>query len=347
MKTNKHILNFNGVKIIRLLRYITNPLLIFIVCCLFVSGCVSLQALQEAQEIREKRLAEERNKEYLMLAPSKGEIKIAEDAQTAESAHYTITFGPDLEGHKDFDEDSERDSFMKSALGYMESLYNEMNVIFGFQPEHKIHVTLHDVYRETRHLATTTTQYRYESKGNTSLKYVTGIKMDFPLAMYEKPDVRVHELTHAFTNIYFLPTWFNEGIAVLMQTEWAKGGSHPKFNNLEANVKRNLDGVNDLEDWEFHGGTSKLLQWRYSYAYTIVSELRKRFGHDYYIKVFQLMEADQLHNKLPSKMSTSFLIYYLNQAAETDLIPFFENLHFKVRRLTKEDILQNIRQANR
>jgi hypothetical protein len=58
------------------------------------------------------------------------------------------------------------------------------------------------------------------------------------------------------------------------------------------------------------------------------------------------MEADQLHNKLPSKMSTSFLIYYLNQAAGTDLVPFFESLYFNVRRLTKADILQNIKQTN-
>ncbi|MCE2401755.1 hypothetical protein J4G08_12830 [Candidatus Poribacteria bacterium] len=344
MKTTRYSFDAIDMRTIRFFRQITKLPLILIVGCLIFNGCA---ALEEAQQLREAREKEKRNKEYLMLAPSKGEIKIAEDAQKAESTHYTITFGPDLKEHEDFDENSERGQFLESALGYMESLYNEMNTIFGFQPEHKIHVTLHDVYNESRNLATTTTQYRYESKGNTSLKYVTGIKMDFPLAMYKKPDVRAHELTHAFTNIYFLPTWFNEGIAVLMQTEWAKGGSHPKFDNLETNVKRNLDGVNDLEDWEFHGGSSRLLQWRYSYAYTIVSELRKRFGPDYYIKVFQLMEADQLHSKLPSKMSTSFLIYYLNQAAETDLIPFFESLHFKVRRLTKEDILQNIRQTNR
>ena len=342
MKTKKYTLDLNDVKTVPFSRLITELLLILIVGCLFFSSCT---ALQEAQQRKEKRMMEKRDK-YLTLAPSKGEIKVAEDAQTAESAHYTITFAADLKDHEDFDEVLERNEFSQSALSYMESLYDELNAIFGFQPEHKIHVTLHGVYNKSTNVATTTTQYRYEVKGNTSLKYVTGIKMDFPLAMYAKPDVRVHELTHAFTNIYFLPTWFNEGIAVMMQTEWAKGGSHPKFDNLETNLKRNLDGVNDLEDWVSHGGNPKLTQWRYSYAYSIVSELRKRFGHDYYIRVFRLMEADQLHNKLPSKMSTSFLIYYLNQAAGTDLVPFFESLYFNVRRLTKADILQNIKQTN-
>lgn len=282
-----------------------------------------------------------------MLTPSKGEIQIAEGALTAESAHYTITFAEDLKKDENFDEISERRVYAQSALAYMESLYNEMNAVFGFQPEHKIHVTLHKIYRGTTSVATTTTQYNYRSQGNTSLKTVTGIKMDFPIPMYEKPTTRVHELTHAFTNIYFLPTWFNEGIAVLMETEWAKGGLHPKFDNLETHLKRNLDGINDLEDWASHGGNPTLTQWRYRYAYTIVSELRKRYGPDFYIKVFRLMDADQLHNKLPSKMSTSFLVYYLSQAAGTDLTPFFTEYAFKVQKLTKADILTNINQMNR
>ena len=282
-----------------------------------------------------------------MLAPAKGKVQVTAGAQTAESAHYSITFADDLSVHHKFDETSERSTYVQSALVYMESLYKEMNAVFGFQPQHKIHVTLHNVYRGTTNRATTTTQYTYKTQGNTSLKYVTGIKMDFPIAMYEKPTTRVHELTHAFTNIYFLPTWFNEGIAVLMETEWAKGGLHPKFDDLHRNLKRNLDGINDLEDWESHGGNPKLTQWRYRYAYTIVSELRKRYGPDFYIKVFRLMDADQLHSKLPTKMSTSFLVYYLSQAAGTDLAPFFTELAFKVQKLTKAQILENINRMNR
>ena len=345
MHTNRGFRNIKGVKTFSFSRLITKLLLIFTMSCFYFSGCT---ALKEAQQQREARLKEQRDKEYLMLAAAKSDdVEVTDGARIAESAHYSITFAEDLKTHENFDETSERSEFLKSALAYMESVYSEMNTVFGFQPEHKIHVTLHNVYRGTTSTATTTTEYRYEVKGNTSLKYVTGIKMNFPLAMYQKPTVRVHELTHAFTNIYFLPTWFNEGIAVLMETEWAKGGLHPKFDSLEENLKQNMDGINDLEDWTSHGGNPKLTQWRYRYAYTIVSELRRRFGEDFYIKVFRLMEADQLHNKLPSKMSTSFLVYYLNQASGVNLVPFFEKLQFKVQKLTKSDILQHIQQANR
>jgi hypothetical protein len=171
--------------------------------------------------------------------------------------------------------------------------------------------------------------------------------MDFPLAMYEKHGVRAHELTHAFTNIYFLPVWFSEGIAVLIQTEYAKGGTHPKFDSLKGIFLRvDLDGVNQLENWGGHLDGGPLTQWRYRYAYTLVAELRKRYGNDFYIKVFQLMEADALHQRLEGKTRTSFLAYYLSKAAGEDLVPFFEALQFKVRKLTKEDILKQIEEMN-
>ncbi len=344
MKVRRGILDIRSVKTLPFFSVITALFLVLIASCFLFNGCT---ALKEAQQEREARLKKKKDARHLMMEPSKSEPTVAADAQKAESEHYTLAFADDLKGHEKFDELRERRDFALSALGYMESVYDEMNAVFGFQPEHKIHVTLHAVYNGTTRVASTTTQYNYESVGNTTLKVVTGIKMDYPLAMYEKPGVRVHELTHAFTNIYFLPTWFNEGIAVLMQTEWAKGGLHPKFDSLQRNLKRNMAGENDLEDWASHGGDPKLTDWRYRYAYTIVSELRKRYGADFYIKVFRLMEADQLHNKLPSKMPTIFLVYYLSQAAGVDLVPFFTELAFNVHKLTKEEILQNINQMNR
>ena len=342
MYTNRGTrIDSNDLKASPFPRLITKHLSAFIIACLFLSGCT---ALKEAQQRREARMKKQKDEKYLMLTPSKVDIQVADGARTAESAHYSITFDEDLKAHHDFDEISERTIYVQSALAYMESLYNEMNTVFGFQPKHKIHVTLHNVYNGSINRATTSTQYGYKTQGNTSVKYVAGIKMNFPIAMYEKPTVRVHELTHAFTNIYYLPTWFDEGLAVLMETEWAKSGLHPKFDNLQTHLKRNLEGINDLEDWDSHGGNSELVQWRYRYAYTIVSELRKRHGPDFYIKVFRLMDADQLHNKLPAKMTTSFLVYYLSQAAGTDLVPFFTEYAFKVQKLTKAQILENINQ---
>ena len=302
----------------------------------------SCTALEEAQRRREKRILEERDATSLMLRPSKAKIDIRDDALFGESDHYTLKFAEDLQVLEGFDEVAERKLFADSALGYMESLYDAMNRLFGFKPKHKIHVTLHHLYRGTNLAAYTRTDYRSGMADGRYVKFVNGIQMDFPMRMYEKHGVRVHELTHAFTNIYFLPVWFSEGIAVLIQTEYAKGGLHPKFDSLQADLRVDLDGVNQLEGWGGHTDNDPLTQWRYRYSYTLVAELWERYGADFYIRVFRLMEGDGLHQKLAGNMKTSFLVYYFSEAAGEDLVPFFRKLHFKVRKLTKEDILKQI-----
>ena len=317
--------------------------LILIAAGLVLNGCT---ALEEAQQQREKRILEERDANSLMLKPSDATVRINEYAphgkRFGESEHYTLTFAEDLEAHKAFDEVEERKVFAQSALGYMESLYEAMNELFGFQPKHKIHVTLHHVFQGTTHAAVTRTNYRSGYLNGQYVKFIRGIEMDFPIQMYERHGVRAHELTHAFTNIYFLPTWFSEGIAVLIQTEYAKGGSHPKFDSLKEELRVDLDGDNQLENWEGHLESGQMTHWRYRYAYTLVSELREKYGNALYIKLFQLIEADGLHQRLEGKMPTSFIVYYLSQAAGEDLVPFFKELQFKVRKLEKTDILQAI-----
>ena len=111
-------------------------------------------------------------------------------------------------------------------------------------------------------------------------------------------------------------------------------------------VHIDINGVNELENWVGHTESSPLTQWRYRYAYTLVAELWKRYGNDFYIKVFELMEADGLHQQLESLMPTSILVYYFSQAAGEDLVPFFRQLHFNVRPLTKEDIVKQIETLN-
>ncbi len=307
----------------------------------------SCTALKEAQQRREKRLLEKRNATSLMLKPSNATIeKITEDALFGESDHYTLKFAEDLHGIPAFDEVAERKEFILSALGYMESLYDAMSEHFGFHPEHKIHVTLHDAYRGSRLAAFTSTQYRSGISNGRYVKFIAGIQMDFPMQMYEKHGVRVHELTHAFTNIYYIPVWFSEGIAVLIQSEYAKGGLHAKLDSLKADIRIDLNGENELENWVGHTESSPLTQWRYRYAYTLVAELWERYGNDFYIKVFELMEADGLHQQLESLMPTSVLVYYFSKAAGEDLVPFFRQLHFNVRPLTKEDIVKQIETMN-
>lgn len=330
----------------RTIQFKCGKIIILLVLSVITSLIIGCAALQEAQQKREKRMQEKRNEKQFLLSASKATINAnpnpIDNKPHGESDHYTLKFAEDLLALDNFDEAPEREIFANSALVYMESLYDSMHDIFGFKPKHKIHVTLYDLFRGSNMHATTRIQYRY---GN-NIKFVTGIEMHFPIALYEMHEVRVHELTHAFTNIYFLPTWFSEGIAVLMQREYAKGEMFTKFSDLELHLKKDLNGINELENWGGHGEIGPLTQWRYSYAYSVVSQLREKHGNQLYIETFKLMEKDQLHQKLIGAMPTSFLVYYFSQAAGTDLVPFFENLKFNVRKLEKSEILEYIKQLN-
>lgn len=318
-------------------------LVIFVLYPLFM-GCT---VLNEAQQRREKRLQEKEQPDLFLLKPSKANIEIDEEALHGASDHYELSFSDNLRAQDEFNEVSERETYATSALSYMESLYEAMYEIFGFKPEHEIKVILHHTYQGTSRLATTSSLGRHVVINGELLKMISAIQIDFPINMYKSPGTRVHELTHAFTNVFFIPVWFSEGIAVLMQTEYGRDRKYSKFDSLERNLRVNNNGLNQLENWRGHGdndGTA-LSSWRYNYAYTIVSELRKRYGPDFYIKVFELMQKDRLHEKLLGTVSTSFVVYYFSQAAGEDLVPFFKKLHFDVQKLEKSDILKQIEQT--
>ena len=131
----------------------------------------------------------------------------------------------------------------------------------------------------------------------------------------------------------------------MVQVEYARGTSIRRL-DLHEDLKTDLDGRNAVQYWEGHLSRDQLTEWRYSYSYSVVTELKKRYGEDFYPTVFRLIEEDQLHQRLPGEMTTSFLAYYLSQAAGEDLVPFFEELQFDVRRITKSEIMSAIMQAN-
>ena len=315
------------------------------VLLLLLSTVIGCASLKQAQQRKQERIQQEQKARYLTFERPTTEIEASSDGLKIESQHYTLTFADDLLKNKDFDEVKERQEMGQGALVFMESLYNYVNGIFGFEPNHRINVTLHELYQGTTQLATTQITYKTFYQNGEILKQVDGIEMNFPLAMFNDRSVRAHELTHAFTNTYLLPTWFGEGIAVLVQLEYAKGAGHGKV-DIRETLKLDFDGVNAIQNWRGHSNSIPALSsWGYDYSYSLVSELKARFGEGFYPKLFHSIEADGIGQK-PGAMSTSVLVYYMSQAAGQDLVPFFEGLKFNIRRLTKAEILSIIKQSS-
>ena len=136
MKVRRGILDIRSVKTLPFFSVITALFLVLIASLLPLQRlhCVEGSTTRKGGTSEKKKDAR-----HLMMEPSKSEPTVAADAQKAESEHYTLAFADDLKGHEKFDELRERRDFALSALGYMESVYDEMNAVFGFQPEHKIH----------------------------------------------------------------------------------------------------------------------------------------------------------------------------------------------------------------
>ena len=221
-----------------------------LVVMLCLSSCA---ALEEASQRRQEKIKRQQSKRYLTLARPDAQISVSSGALEIGSDHYTLTFHEDLLKNKAFDEPREREEFGRGALVYMESLYTFIEKLFGIEPPvRRIGIVLYEEYRGTTRVAITETNYSMMPQGNEILRTVGKITMHFPMAMFDQRDVRAHELTHAFTTVYYFPIWFTEGIAVFVQNEYAKGTGHGRL-DLQDEMKLDMDNVNAIQTWEGHG----------------------------------------------------------------------------------------------
>ena len=314
--------------------------LILLLVVFFCTGCT---ALNQAQQRRQERIKKERVERHVLYERPTSEFNATPDGLVVNSEHYTLTFDETLLQHEDFDEAQERQDTGRGLLVSLESLYKFVHNILKFEPNYRIEVVLHPTAQGRTHAAVTASGSQITLDGGELIKQVTSARIHFPLNMMQQKGTQAHELTHAFTEVYNIPSWFAEGLSVLVEVEYVKHGYFSKI-DIESNIKVNADGVNLVQNWNSGTiGIPVLTKWRYEYSYSIVSELKSRFGEDFYAKVFRLIEEEKFYEKTLDRMSTSVLVYFLSLVAGEDLIPFFEKLKFNVRSLTKSEILSIIR----
>ena len=310
-------------------------LIIIAVLLVSILGC---EAINTARQERIERIKQQEESKIVTYERPALKPVASEDGMEIKSEHYILTFGKDLVKEKGFDTAKERTAKGISYLTFMEGQYEFVKGIFGFEPKYKIHVLLHKKYKGTTHVAQTIAQYNTVFEGDRWEKKVRGIDIVFSLDTFKHVDIRAHEITHAFAMPYLLPVWFDEGLAVLVQVEYAKGGGHSKL-DIYHDIKLDLNGVNAVQYWRGEGSViSELSGYGYDYSYSVVSELRKKYGDKFFKTLFRDIKDDNLYSKLPGRMGTSMLVYYMSQAAGEDLVPFFKKLMFTVRKLNRSQI---------
>lgn len=313
-----------------------------LILLLAVFFCTSCAALNEAQQRRQERVKNERKERHVLYERPNSDFSAAPDGLEINSDHYTLTFHETLLQHEDFDEAKERQDTGQGILVSLESLYKFVHNILKFEPNYRIDVLLLPPIQGRIHRATTASTARISVKGDELVKQVTSAQMRFPLNMVQQKGTQAHELTHAFTEIYNIPSWFAEGISVLVEVEYVRR-TYFKEIDIENNIKVSPDGENLVQSWESGKlDIPALTKWKYDYSYSLVSALKSCFGEDFYARVFRLIEKEKFYQRTSDRMSTSVLVYFLSQVAGEDLTPFFEKLKFNVRSLTKSEILSII-----
>jgi len=317
-----------------------------LVFMLSVLGC--LQSLQEAQKRQRERRAQAKEQERTFLRP-KAKPKVSVDGLTFEGEHYILTFAEDIKNEDGYKTAEERKARGSGALIFLEGQYDYVKNIFGFDAKNKIEVKVERALKPEKSLDgdgrgggdrrdAHTNINRSVKRVGDHFETTYDISVSFGIDAFKSRSVQAHELAHAFTSVYALPAWLDEGIAVFVEAEYAGGAGWAKTRRSLIPIGYDKNGANAIQNWRGQGST---LPGRsvetYAYAYSIVYELRKRYGDDLFKKFFALIEKDGIHYKVGT-LSASVIVYYMSQAAGKDLVPFFKEIKFNVRKLTKEEI---------
>lgn len=306
--------------------------------CLLIFMFSVLGCAQWLQSAGQKRPRLAIYTQQMTYAPPKIKPQASEDGMKFESEHYILNFSDDIKKVSGFETIDERKSRGLGDLIFLEGQYDFIKKIFGFEAKDKIKIKIQSSLKGNPNDAYTSISRSMEVADN-QFKAAYDIEVYFGIEAFRKRSVLAHELTHAFTQAYALPAWLSEGIAVLVEAEYAQGAPWAKRKRSLKPIGLDENGVNVIQNWRGHG--SKLPQKSietYAYAYSIVSELRKKYGDGFFKKFFRLLDKDGIHYKA-GVLSSSVVVYYMSQAAGEDLVPFFRQLKFNVQKLTRENIL--------
>lgn len=233
--------------------------------------------------------------------------------------HFSFDYADDIKSDLLFDTQAERDAYKKQALSDMEKLFKDFHKRFGFQPEHEIHVTLSERVQGGKNSAYTTKTYTADGR-------IVKLSMHFPYEMFDKKFVRAHELTHAFVAPFYLPTWADEGFAVLVENFYSDSPTHPVYKSRTEIILKDKHGINAIQNWREGQGIyadAELTQWCYRYSHTIVRHIETKWPGTF-ASVFEQVHP---HTTLSNK---AFISVLDNIITGTDMVDFFKQIGFKL-----------------
>ena len=251
----------------------------------------------------------------------KVDIRESESGFRFVTNHFDLQFDTALGTTKGFETLAERTSRGKGAMLFLESQYAFLREVLGIGAPMLIEVIVYPNIRGD------------ERDAHASVVAERGVmRAEFGIQAFFAQDVRAHEMTHAFTAVYGLPAWLDEGLAVLVEGELAGGAEWAKQNRSLTLMRPIGGGPNPIQSWRRQGSTLPFRdETTYSFSYSIIAELRDRYGDVFFQRFFQGIHEAVVAERRLREHSDEEIVALMSRAADADLRPFFVGeLRFKL-----------------
>ncbi|MDE0020771.1 MAG: hypothetical protein OXT69_05270 [Candidatus Poribacteria bacterium] len=263
--------------------------------------------------------APERTKRKTTFAVPRVQINISQDAHQFSSPHFTLYLKRELDALRQFASLQDRVSYGKGLILQLETYYIHLKNTLGYVVKEPVNVVISKQVGQVF------------SGGFTTPAYATSADPDYgnkPTAHFSPKSAAevstlIHEVTHLLDYAYvgkFAPPWFMEGIATMIENDFLEGNNRRRKEPLI-----NEAGVNLLQKWAAHRREGNMLPdgleiEAYNHSYYILSELHRRYGDDFYIKLFREMQ------KWPDRrLNDGQLVDLMSRVTKTDMRRVFEN----------------------
>jgi hypothetical protein len=252
----------------------------------------------------------------------------SEDGFEFRTPHFLLRIAPEVASMDGYRTREQRTSRGLGAMLALESQYNFLGEVLGIEAPTAIHVFVVPQVGGREIPAVTRPVFRRDARGNMEVV----VEVHFQPEVFADPSTRAHEITHAFTILDGLPDWLQEGFAVLVEGELAGGAGYAKQNRSLRPLGFDAQGYNLIQTWRTSQNNALPFASleTYAYSYSIVAELRDRFGDDFWKRFFQHIREGNIASGVRTK-SDADIVAAMSAAAGRDLTPFFaDELRFRL-----------------
>jgi hypothetical protein len=264
---------------------------------------------------------------YQVLSPGLG---AAGDGYTFRNSRFRFEFSKEFDNIEGYNTPEARFERGKAASEILNGGYEFVHGIFGIASKRVIRVRIVPAIDGDPHDANA--QVQWQTSMGRMVEDSQEVTMTFGAGAFQSRSSLAHELSHALLSPYLLPAWLDEGIATLVQYDYALGRPLTEDGTLLTPLGLDKDGYNTLERWR---GDASALPFRspetYAHAYAIVKEIQRRYGNDIFIRLFQDFAKTKPHLQ-GKQLDTSDILAGLNRVTGQDVRPFFDEIRFRTGR---------------